>query len=210
MLNKIAFCLTKIEEARMGGCRRLTDEEVSAVFEKLGLNRYPARDRALFLLGIRSGFRISELLSLKIGQVYQNGQVSRYVSVERKHMKKKLSGRTVVLHPEAKAALESWISELKKEGELLPTDPLFKSQEKGKALSRIMAWVILKKAYVLCGLDGKLATHSMRKTFAQKVHKNLGGDIFKTQKALGHASLNSTASYLEVNQEEIDDAILKP
>ncbi len=49
----------------------------------------------------------------------------------------------------------------------------------------------------------------MRKTFARRVHEKLGKDLVKTQKAMGHRSINSTVSYLSFNEEEIDDAILK-
>lgn len=190
----------------MGGCRALKDEEVAAVLAHLDGNAYPLRDRALFLLGLRSGFRISELLSLRVGDVIQNGLLSPSVTVAKRNMKKKTAGRTVVLHPEAKEALALWITEM---GLADAKTFLFKSRQGGKALTRTMAWTILNRAYRACSMQGKLGTHSMRKTFAGRVHEKLGGDIFKTQKAMGHASLDSTAKYLAVDQEEIDEAILK-
>jgi integrase len=52
----------------MKGCRPLTDEEVVLVQQSFG-GIYAARDKALFLLGVKSGFRISELLSLQVGDV---------------------------------------------------------------------------------------------------------------------------------------------
>jgi integrase len=66
---------------------------------------YAARNKALFILGVRSGFRISEILSLTVGDVLQHGKVMDHVTVARKHMKKKTEGRGVPLHPEARAAL---------------------------------------------------------------------------------------------------------
>jgi integrase len=50
----------------MKGCRSQTDEELMVVSQSFG-GTYAARDKALFLLGIKSGFRISELLSLTVG-----------------------------------------------------------------------------------------------------------------------------------------------
>ena len=50
----------------MKGCRPLTDTEVELMQAGFG-GRYATRDRALFLLGVESGFRISELLSLRMG-----------------------------------------------------------------------------------------------------------------------------------------------
>lgn len=189
----------------MKGCRPLTDLEVARVLEALG----GPRDRALFLLGLRSGFRISELLSLRLRDVLQNGNFVDRVSVERKYMKKKTEGRTVVLHDEARNALQFWVNRLT-ETNRDPETYIFRSRQGGNhPMDRRSAWHALKMAYAKCGLTGKLGTHSMRKTFAKRVHEKLGRDLIKTQKALGHASVNSTVSYLSFNEEEIDDAILK-
>lgn len=193
----------------MKGSRALSDDEVSQVLASLEQGKYPLRDRALFLLGIRAGFRISELLSLRVSDVLQNEHYVDKVSVARRHMKKKREGRTVALHPEAKEALKLWVSEL------LQSHPnsetfIFQSRKGNNcALSRISAWKVLQTAYEKCGLTGKLGTHCMRKTFAKRMYQKLGRDLLKTQKALGHASVNSTVSYLSVDEDEIDDAILK-
>jgi integrase len=67
----------------MKGCRPLTDSEIATV--KGAFAR--TRDKALFILGLKTGLRISELLSLKVGDVYQYGRLADVVYVERKHMK---------------------------------------------------------------------------------------------------------------------------
>ena len=59
----------------MKGCRPLTDPEILAV--KDGFVR--TRDKALFILGLKTGLRISELLSLKVGDVYQHETVAKYI-----------------------------------------------------------------------------------------------------------------------------------
>jgi integrase len=80
---------------------------------------------ALFVVGHRTGFRISELLSLKVGDVQQHGKIVDHVTVQRRHMKKKTEGRTVALHPEAIAALSVWLEVLSKrlKGALDPQTP---------------------------------------------------------------------------------------
>jgi len=190
----------------MKGCRPLTDPEVEAVLARI---RGP-RNRALFLVGVRTGFRISELLSLRLRDVVQNGKTVDRIAVARRHMKKKREGRTVVLHPEARQALERWVKRLTGSGHKDPDTLLFRSREgENQAMNRRTAWHMLRRAYAAAGLTGKLGTHSMRKTFAKRVHKALGNDLLKTQKALGHASVESTVSYLDVDSGEIEDAILK-
>jgi integrase len=124
-------------------------------------------------------------------------------------MKKKTEGRTVLLHPEAKAALVEWLRELE---ETQPVDGetyVFLSRKgDNKPVSRVHAWRVLHAVFQRKDLEGKLGTHSMRKTFANKVYEALGFDLVKTQKALGHKNINSTAQYLSFREEEIDQAIL--
>lgn len=194
----------------MKGCRPLSDTEIASILKVLDRGTFPKRDRALFLLGLRSGFRISELLSLTLGDVYQNGQFVDRISVSRKFMKKKLEGRTVMLHPEAKKALEQLVLELESRGRGTSKQVLFCSREgMNEAMDRRSAWHMLRAASKKCGITGKIGTHCMRKTFAKKVHEKLGKDLMKTQKALGHKQITSTTSYLSFNEEDVDDAILK-
>lgn len=185
----------------MKGCRPLNDDEVKRV---LGTLDNP-RDRALFVLGIRSGFRISELLSLKVRDVYQYSAIVARVQVQRKHMKRKLESRSVPIHVAARNALLALINS----HALKDDDYLFQSQKgRNEAIKRGQAWRILRDAYHTAELSGKVATHSMRKTFAAKVYEAVDGDLVKTQKALGHKSVNSTVSYLSFDEKEVDDAIL--
>jgi integrase len=103
----------------MKGCQPLAEDEVDVVRKSFS-GIYATRDKALFILGVKSGFRISELLSLRVGDVWQHGRLVDRVTVARAHMKKKVEGRTVVLHPEAKAALTAWLDVRKADGALLP------------------------------------------------------------------------------------------
>jgi integrase len=186
----------------MKGCRPLSDDEVTQVAASFG-GKYAARDKTLFLLGLKSGFRISELLSLRVGDVCQRGQLVDRVTVRRQHMKRQVEGRTVLLHPDAKAAIVAWLHE----ANLQPIDHLFQSRQ-GGAMTRQQAWAILREAYETNGLTGQLGTHAMRKTFANRVYEKLGHDLVKTQRALGHKNINSTVSYLSFREEEIDAAVL--
>ena len=91
----------------MQGCRALSEAELIQVpqaFTGLGA----LRNKALFVVAHRTGFRISELLSLTVGDVWQQGQVVTHVTVRRRQMKRHLGGRVVRLHPEAQEALWAW------------------------------------------------------------------------------------------------------
>jgi integrase len=203
----------------MRGCRPLTDEDVSIISRSFG-GTFAQRNKALFVVGHRTGFRISELLSLTVADVQQHGKVQDRITVQRRHMKGgkagKTSGRTVALHPEARAALSVWLETLTKrlKGPLDSMTPVFCSRVRDQAtglrrhISREQAWRILKEAFTSNELQGKLGTYAMRKTFCNRMYDKLNHDLVKTQKAMGHANINSTVQYLSFREEEIDAAIL--
>lgn len=169
---------------------------------------YAVRDRAIFVTGRFTGERISAILRLKVGDVIQSGRVADAITYRRSSRKGKVEGRTVKLHPEAKAALTAWINQLAKDTVLTADDYVFQSRKGKGPLGRVQFYRILKEAADANELTGKVATHSMRKTFADRVYEALGHDIFRTQKALGHRNINSTIQYLSFKEADIDAAIL--
>jgi integrase len=189
----------------MSGCRPLQPAEVVEVAQSFG-GRYAARDRALFLVGLYTGFRITELLSLRWRDCLRQGQVAAAVTVARRAMKNKQRGRTVALHPHAQAALQEWYQVAQPaDGSLY----VFRSRKGGnRPLTRQSAWQILLDAYASCSMTGRLGTHSLRKTFAMTVHEQLGRDLHRTQQALGHVNISSTLHYLPVADVEIQQAIV--
>ena len=78
----------------MKGCRPLTDPEIALVSRSFG-GTHALRDRSWFILGLKTGFRIAELLSLRVGDVWQYGRVVDQLIVRRAHMKQQREGRTV-------------------------------------------------------------------------------------------------------------------
>ena len=73
-------------------------------------------------------------------------------------------------------------------------------------MHRQTAHDILKTAFTAAGLNGKLATHSLRKSFAQRVYEQ-SGDIFLVQALLGHKSVSTTQRYLGVNYASAREAV---
>jgi integrase len=190
----------------MKGCRPLTEAEV--LQHSFG-GVYADRDKALFLLGVKSGFRISELLSLRVGDVSQHGRLVDRVTVPRRHMKNKTEGRTVLLHPEAKTALATWVLTLRQMPDCMRQTFVFRSHKGvNRPIRTVQAWRILHEAVTTNELTGKVGTHAMRKTFATRVYHQLNHDLVKTQRAMGHKNIDSTVAYLSFVEDEIDQAIL--
>jgi integrase len=190
----------------MKGCPALTNQQAKLALRHLR-GRYRLRDRALLILGIRTGLRISELLSLRVGQVHNGSAVLPRVYLERKSSKGRRDGASIVIHPKAAAALAKWIAS---RGPLQPDDWLFQSQRyPNRPMVRHTGWSILHRAFLAAGVTGMAGSHVMRKTFAANLDAVLGGDLFRLSKALRHRSPLTTLCYLSFKQEEIDQAILR-
>ncbi len=190
------------------GCRPLDNDELEAVVASFH-GPYVLRNRALFVLGYTTGFRISELLSLCIGDVFHHDQVLKRVVVQKRHRKGRHGSHSATLPPRTRRLLDSWIRKMHTPRERPLASPLFPSRKGTAPLSRVQAHRILRTAYdraQLYGPPGTLATHCMRKTFADRMYVQLG-DVFKVQKALGHKSPASTVAYLSFQDEDLVTAV---
>ena len=198
----------------MRGARPLDQNEVKQVADLLN-----PRDKALFLLGIYTGLRISELLSLTVADIRDpvSFVVRKELYLKRKNTKGKTSGRSIPIHPQAQSALLDWLRVYPQNHWVGTGTPLFLSaktrQVQGipnvpKPISRVQAWRILNSAFIRTGLAGKLGTHALRKTFAKGVYERSGKDLLVTQKALGHTAVSTTVDYLSFNDQDVRDAIL--
>jgi integrase len=170
--------------------RDLKDSELTLILD----NMTSLRDKCLFILGVKTGFRISELLSLTLNDVWDGVKCHDHITVHRRNMKGKRQSRTIPLHPLAKQALQSYLK-TGVVGKLFP-------------MTRQHAWRVIKEASRKAHLSGTVSTHSMRKTFGMNVYLRTEKNVVAAQKALGHASLASTTHYLSIGQDEVDAAIL--
>jgi integrase len=115
----------------------------------------------------------------------------------------------VLLHPDAKAALQAWLDERNAPSLRLRTAYLFHSRKgPNQPISRVPAWRILEGTSATNGLTGKLRTHSLRKTVADRMYERLRHDRVSAQNALGHRHRHSTMASLAFAEEPIDRAIL--
>ena len=73
-------------------------------------------------------------------------------------------------------------------------------------MHRQTAHAILKTAFIEAGLNGHIATHSLRKSFAQRLYDKTG-DIYMVQELLGHRNISTTQKYLGVNYADAKAAV---
>ncbi|MBC8235908.1 tyrosine-type recombinase/integrase [bacterium] len=189
----------------MKGCRPLDTNEILKISEQFD-GTYEIRNRSLFMLGVSVGGRISELLSLRIDDVWQNGQPISDLLFQKRVVKGKETARMIPVNADGRQAITELIQwHVKLYGDLDPQRPLFTSRKFDKSISRVQAHRILEKAFQSAGLNGKLASHSMRKTYSQRMY-DATGDIFMVKEALGHKSVETTRQYLGVSYKKLQTA----
>ncbi|WP_430735155.1 tyrosine-type recombinase/integrase [Halodesulfovibrio aestuarii] len=186
----------------MAGRRPLSQEEVRRCKDAFG-GRFHVRDRCLFTLGVCSGFRIMEMLSLRVRDVVVKGRVRNAVEVRRKFMKGKKQSRIVDLSPQAQEVI---LAQVKSLTWASPETYLFKAQgNKNKPLSYERARMVLLDTLTQNGVVENIGTHSLRKTFSNELMEELIGmqrnganidPVVELSKALGHCDIKSTMSYI--------------
>lgn len=189
----------------MKGCRPLTPTEIAHVLAAF-TGKYGLRNKALFMLGLKTGFRITELVTLKTKDVVQSGRILSEIYLQRCNTKSQIEGRILRVNSAARAALASLVGSDQCNGSFL-----FSSRQGGDAhLSAKHASKILKQAFRKADIEGawihgRLSTHSMRKTFAKSIFINTGESLGITQDKLGHIHLASTVSYLKFELSDKED-----
>ena len=151
------------------------------------------RDYIMFLFGIYSGLRISDILKLRVRDVKGKEKI---VMREKKTGKE----RKFPLNKVLKKSLASYVGQ-KKDYEFL-----FRSRQGcNQPVSRQQAWKILSEAGERFGLDS-IGTHTLRKTFGYHMYQQTH-DIVTIQKILNHATQDYTLRYIGITQDTLDSAV---
>lgn len=196
----------------MSGCRYLTPKEVDRVINNFE-GTFELRNKALFQLGVDTGYRISELLSLEFKDIFDGSRVKERIGVDRKNMKgKRVSRNNIKYSMLSKSRLGYWRKKALNIESIIgiePSDPVFFSRKRNKdgnlkAISSTQAWRAFNKAVQAAGLDGKIGTHSMRKTAGVRCFLATGKDLKATQSFLGHSSVTDTMTYLSDYISDLD------
>lgn len=161
------------------------------------------RDYTMFTIGINSALRISDILKLKVSDVLDDkGKVADRITNIRETKTKK--AKDFPISSNAKKAIEEY---LKARKDLKVTDYLFVSRKGQKAITRQQAWHIINQAAGEVGINDKIGSHSLRKTFAYHAYKS-GYDLSIIQKLLNHSSPKETLRYIGITQDQMDDVYI--
>jgi len=153
------------------------------------LAKQSKRDLLLFVLGTNCGLRISDILALNVGDVRNKTHIQ---IIEQKTGKFKKIPINAKLLP----MIEDFIKGRRDK------EPLFLSHWKHR-LDRVTAYYLIRNACEKAGLQERIGTHSMRKTFGYH-HYQKFKDVVILQKIFNHSSPQITLRYIGIEQDQID------
>jgi integrase len=162
------------------------------------------RDPLLLKFGLNTGLRIKDILGLKVKYLFNGGgELKEYLDLfESKTIKRR---NRVLKKIRLNSKIRPVLTEYVEYYELKDDDYLFFSfNDPSRAIDRIRAYVILRKAAVYAGVEN-FGTHSMRKTLAYNVYTKTK-DLALVMKMLNHKDPDHTLRYIGVDQHNIDSA----
>jgi len=158
------------------------------------------RNYTMIIMGTCTALRIGDLLRIKWNEVYdeENDTFKSHLTLTEKKTGKE---KTIALNPKVIAALRLYLPH--RRGEYV-----FSSNRKGKPISRIQAWRIIREAANAIKVTGNIACHSLRKTFGYFAWKD-GVMPVMLMDIFNHSSFDITRCYLGITQDDRDDVYMK-
>ena len=181
----------------------LSEEEIDALIGNIDLSKPEGeRNRAMLETLYGCGLRVSELIGLRISDLYFDegfikvtgkGDKQRFVPISKVNKKYiSIYKNEVRVHQNIQKGFE---------------DILFLNR-RGKQLTRAMVFTIIKQLSVEIGLKKRISPHTFRHSFATHLLKN-GADLRAIQQMLGHESITTTEVYVHVDRTHLADVLNK-
>lgn len=161
------------------------------------LSHLGVRDRAMLELIYACGLRISELLGIKQNQIHTDSGFLRVVGKGSKE-------RVVPIGEEAMNWLVYYREKVRPHlAQSAAGDVLFLNN-RGKPMSRMGFWKILRKYVVAAGIKKEITPHTFRHSFATHLLEG-GADLRVVQELLGHADISTTQIYTHIDREYLKE-----
>jgi integrase/recombinase XerD len=180
----------------------LSLEEIDKMVAQIDMSKSEShRNRAIIEMLYGSGLRVSELVNLRLSDIYLK---EGYMRITGKGSKQRL----VPISPVAAEWFGYWMQDrglldIKTEA----TDIAFVNRY-GRQLTRAMIFTIIKTLARAAGIQKTISPHTLRHSFATHLLQN-GADLRIIQQLLGHESISTTEIYTHVDIHDLREAVLK-
>ena len=180
----------------------LTIAEIDAMIECIDMSKAEGqRNRAIIETLYGCGLRVSELVTLRLSQLFLD---ERYVIIQGKGNKQRLVPISPVAIEQINLYLEQTRShQVAKRG---CEDILFLNR-RGAMLTRQMIFHIVKQLCELAGVRKVISPHTLRHSFATHLLEG-GANLRAIQQMLGHESITTTEIYVHIDRTRLRDEIL--
>ena len=172
----------------------LSVEEIRSILGAIDVSTPQGhRNRAMIETLYSCGLRVTELVGLRLSDLFFDDGFLRVIGKGDKQ-------RLVPVSREAIKQINLYLEQRKH----LPQDTKYKDilflNNKGRQLSRVMVFLIIKEAVELAGITKDVSPHTFRHSFATHLVQG-GADIRVVQEMLGHESIATTEIYTHLNKE---------
>jgi integrase/recombinase XerD len=194
---------TLLESPKIG--RKLPDvltmEEIDSIIDAVDLNKPEGqRNKAMLETLYSCGLRVSELVNLKVTNLFfEQG----FIKVEGKGEKERL----VPVSEKAVVEINKYLNGYRKTLKISPeSENVLFLNRRGKKLSRVMIFTIIKNLAQKVGMDKKISPHTFRHSFATHLISG-GADLRAVQEMLGHESILTTEIYTHLDRDYLKSTI---
>ena len=180
----------------------LTVDEIDTIESVIDLSQPEGqRNKAIIETLFSCGLRVSELINLKISNMYLSDE---FIKVEGKGSKQRL----VPISSKAIHEIDLYFKDRK----LLPIPPeyqdyVFVSHRRKKPLTRIMVFIMIKDLVEKAGIKKTVSPHTFRHSFATSLLEG-GANLRAIQAMLGHESISTTQIYTHIDTTHLREEIL--
>ena len=180
----------------------LTETEISKLIESYDLNdNFGQRNRTIIEVLYGTGIRVSELINLKLSNIFFEENIMKIIGKGNKE-------RFVPLGNIASNEIKEYLKIRNKN--IIDTkfsDIVFLNRY-GRGLTRSMIFKIISDSYKKVGLNKKISPHTLRHSFATHLLKN-GADLRTIQLILGHESITTTEIYTHLDTYHLEEVLKK-
>ncbi len=157
--------------------------------------RLGSRDHAMLEVMYGAGLRVSELIGLKVRDAMLDEMLVRVLGKGEKE-------RLVPIGHRAITALRRYLRELRPRLERGQSEGAMFLNHRGRPLSRMGAWKIVRARVQAAGLTKRVTPHTFRHSFATHLLEG-GADLASVQEMLGHADIATTQIYTHVDRSHL-------